>query len=487
MLIIRFLIVAAAVAMPTMQARGEMLGRVSSESQSFQLQEGFLGAIMPSSPTFNEQYGSPAPGGGMMGLSASMTKDVYIIPSITLSGTYDNNVYNAPKTPGLKREDYITTLAPQLQVQRLGSLVKLNFGIGATASHYAVNQGLSYVGSNATTTLNVTQLARQWIPNIKSLQVTDSFSFSPIPPSFLTGDTQVSQALDTSGTPSVADQYTRGLQAFRVNTYTNMAGINGVYPVTSLVDFRGSYTYSIIKFGTPFVAGSGGDFLNSTNHNISAGPTMQITTRDAISLSGVFQQTDYGQNGYHSFGGTLGWSSQLGSQLRSNIMAGATSTQTQSTNGTVAAAQSDVNYIGGASLIYTRGATVASLNYSAGVFPSYFVQTGPLLSNVVSVTVWHRATSQLSFSVSANYSHNAPLNSSSGSVPTGTSLAFQSVSGSAGISYLINKNLAMSLSETFGWFKGAGQGAFGAAGGGGIGDEFTRNAITISLTTFGLY
>lgn len=488
MLINRFLIVAAVVAMPTIQARGEMLGGVPSESQSLQLQESFLGAILPSSPAFNEQYGSPSPGGGMMGFSASMATSGQggtawrFIPSITLSETYDSNVFYAPEIAGLQREDYVSTVAPQLAVQHLGSLVGVNFGIGASASHYAVNQGLSYVGFNTSTILDVTQLARQWIPRIKNLQVTETFSYSPFPPSFLSGDAQVSQAL-TPDAVSVSDQYIRGLQAFRVNTYTNMTGVSGVVPVSSAVEFRGAYTYSFIKFGTPFVPGSSGDFFPSTNHLATVGPTIQISAKDAISVNALYQRTDYVQESYSAPGASLGWSRQWNPQLRSNLLGGFQYSTVQSTGGGVTATQSDLVYVSQASLVYTRGPTIASFNYSAGVYPSYFVEAGPLLSHMVTMTVWHSLTSKLSFSASANYSKNDPLKGQ----PVGTDLSFQSVAGTVGLSYLVAKNLALSLTENYGWFKGAGPGAFGSVGGSGIGDEFTRNAITISLTTFGLY
>ena len=488
MQIIRFLIVAAALATLPMEARGEMLGQVSSESQFHQLQESFLGAILRSSPAFNEQYGAPAPGGGMMGFGASMATGssggtaIRVIPSITLSETYDGNVFYAPKIPGLKREDYVTTAAPQLQVQRLGSLVGLNFGIGASASHYAVNQGLSYVGFNTSTILDVTQLARHWVPGLKNLQVTESFSYSPMPPSFLSGDANISQALSPD-LSSISDQYVRGLQAFRVNTYTNMTGVSGVVPVSSSVDFRGAYTYSFIKFGTPFVPGSSGDFFPSTNHLATVGPTIQISAKDSINLNAMYQRTDYAQESYSAPGASLGWNRQWNPQFRSSILGGLQYAQVESSGGGVTATQSDLAYTSQVSLVYTSGPTIASLNYSAGVYPSYFVEAGPLLSNMVTLTVWHRLSSQLSFSASVNYSKNDPLKGQ----PVGTDLSFESISSSIGFSYLLNRNMALSLSESFGYFKGAGPGAFGSSGGSGIGDEFTRNAVTISLTAFGLY
>ena len=486
MQIIRFLIVVAILATLPMQARWKMLDQVSSESQPLQLQDGFLGAVLPSSPVFSEQYGSPSPGGGMMAFGASGGqggKPLRFIPSITFSETYDSNVFYAPKIAGLKREDYVSTVAPQLQVQRMGSLVAINFGIGASAQYYAVHQDLATVAFNTTTTLNVTQLVHQWAPSIKNLQVTETFTYTPVPPSFLSGDTQVSQALSPEA-QSISDQYSRGLQAFRINTYTNMTGVSGGVSVSPTVDLRAAYSYSFMKFGTPFVAGTSGDFHPSTSHMAMAGPTIQMTAQDAINVNAMYQRTDYGLGNFTTPGVSVGWSRPWSSQLRSNILGGVQYSQVQSNEGGVASKQSDASYVSQVTLVYTEGATsIYSLNYSAGVYPSYFVQAGPLLSNLVSLTVWHRLTSQLSVSASVNYSKNDTLKSTTG----GNSLSFESIGSTVGLSYLVARNLALSLTETFGYFKGAGPGAFGSLGGGGSGDELTRNAITISITSFGLY
>lgn len=491
MQIIRFLTVTAIVATTIVQARGEMLGQVPADSQHLQLSNGFLGAVLPSSLSFSEQYGSPSPGGGMMGFAATTPTggqggaSVRYIPSITVSEMYDSNVFYAPKTPGLQREDFVTTVAPNLLIQRMGTLVGINFGVGAIASHYAVNSGLSYVGYNTNATIDVTQLARQLGSRVKSLQLMETFSFSPYPPSFLSGDQSLSRALDPdASTISVADQYIRGLQAFRVNTYTNMTSASGVYPVTAAVDFRAAYTYSFIRFGTPFVPGSSGDFFPSTNHLANAGPTITITSQDAISFNAIYQRTDYGQETFQAPGGSVGWSRQWNPQLRSMIMGGAQYIQVESNANGVKASQTDIGYMAQANLVYTRGSTIASFNYSAGVFPSYFVQSGPLLSNLVTVSVWHSLSTKLSVSASVNYSKNDPIKPAPG---TGSELKFESVGSSVGFSYLIARNLALSLTETFGYFKGAGPGAFGSLGGGGIGDEFTRNAVMLSITAFGLY
>lgn len=490
MRIIRVLIVMAVAAATALQAKAEMVGQVPVEVQQAQFPSSFLGAVLPASLTFNEQYGMPAPGGGMMGFAATIPSggqggsSVRYIPSITVSETYDSNVFYAPKVPGLKREDYVTSVAPNLLIQRMGTLVGVNFGVGALAQHYVVNSGLSYVGSYVNGTLDVTQLARQMGTRFKNLQITETFSYSPYPPSFLSGDSNLSQALDPNASTSIADQYIRGLQAFRINTYTNMTGVSGVYPVSSNVDMRGAYTYSFIRFGTPFVPGSSGDFFPSTSHQATLGPTINVTSQDAIFLNAIYQRTEYSVESYSAPGATVGWSRTWNPQLRSMIMGGAQFIQVESNANGFNNRQDDIGYIAQASLVYTRGPTIASLNYSAGVFPSYFVQAGPLLSNLVTLSVWHRLTNQLAVTASVNYSKNDPINPAPG---VGQELKFESVGSSVGLSYMLTRNVAMSLTETFGYFKGAGPGAFGSLGGSGIGDEFTRNAVTLSITAFGLY
>jgi len=39
----------------------------------------------------------------------------HVIPSIMVGERYDSNVFYAPKTPGLNREDFVTTTVPQVR------------------------------------------------------------------------------------------------------------------------------------------------------------------------------------------------------------------------------------------------------------------------------------------------------------------------------------------------------------------------------------
>ena len=46
-----------------------------------------------------------------------------VIPTVTVAERYDSNVYFVPKTRGLDRSDYVTTVAPQIRGLYAGSLV----------------------------------------------------------------------------------------------------------------------------------------------------------------------------------------------------------------------------------------------------------------------------------------------------------------------------------------------------------------------------
>ena len=88
--------------------------------------------------------------GGATDPGARQIKEGFrIIPTIMVGERYDSNVFFRPPTPGLDREDYVTTASPQIRGLYAGSLISVNAVGGATGEYYAKNTGLNYIGDNA--------------------------------------------------------------------------------------------------------------------------------------------------------------------------------------------------------------------------------------------------------------------------------------------------------------------------------------------------
>ena len=122
--------------------------------------------------------------GGAADPGAIQIQDGYrIIPSIAAAERYDSNVYFAPKTPGLNRGDYVSTLAPQIRGLYAGNLFKVNAMAAGVGEYYVNNPGLNYIGTNATAAIDASGLVNQWWKG-SHLIVSDSFFYSPQPPSF---------------------------------------------------------------------------------------------------------------------------------------------------------------------------------------------------------------------------------------------------------------------------------------------------------------
>ena len=99
---------------------------------------------------------------GLMGGVASA--QTVFIPTLTVSETYDSNVFDTPKStlpPGSKPEDYITTVTPMINVAHTGSLIRGNLSVGALLSRYIENTDLNYTGYNAAGRLDLSQLANK--------------------------------------------------------------------------------------------------------------------------------------------------------------------------------------------------------------------------------------------------------------------------------------------------------------------------------------
>ena len=151
----------------------------------------------------------------------------------------------------------------------------------------------------------------------------------------------------------------------------------------------------------------------------------------------------------------MGWTRAVTPTLQAKVTTGMT----------VIEPSERVQYQGAASVEGKFQNTAASLSYSRGVYPSFFLSGLPLLSQVVTATVSHRLTALLTVTASGNYAKNESV-----STPH---LAFESYGVTVGLNYKVSRILNTALSYTSSQYK---QQFMGQSA------RFDRNMVMVLLT-----
>jgi putative beta-barrel porin BBP2 len=371
------------------------------------------------------------------GLNISCESWVYaetkIIPSISISERYDTNVFFAPREfvpSGTKLWDFVTTAAPQVQVLNKNQQADTSISAGVGGNAFINNPDLAFISTNLDATSKLDGWIGRLIPGAKLL-VTESFRYTPEPPAFLTGGKP----------PPTADPFTRGLQGFRANTFSNIASAQGAYALSRTVSIRADYSYSLFRAGTFFVQSTGGGptFFDTNIQRWSAGPSIRLTRGDTLSLK--YQDTQMDQSGA---GTNLGFTTRA--VLAEYVIKTPDWTATMSGGATLLEQGNDLFASGGLVLAWNYDhSTKLQLTGSRDIAPAFFGTGGALISNTVSVGVERRLSKVLSIAGNANYAYSetAPVK-----VQT-----FESYAGSVLLKYLVTRTLSTSLSYTYSHFS----------------------------------
>jgi len=390
------------------------------------------------------QYGGGGETGGQRGALAPVKEkptagpQTNLIPSISLQERYDSNVYFIP---GRRLEDYVTTIAPQLQVDHKNPLVDATVIGGATAEIFVKNPGLNYVAGNGSMDLNLSGLTNELVRGL-GLHLSDSIRYTPQPPAFAapTGGSQVPEA------------FVIGIQAQRANSFSNAGRAEGSYAISPILSLTSTYRDQRIRFGRiQSPEGGGGlpaaSFISTNFQTVTSGPVLKASPVDTLTLSHQYQKGTFTRqgitSGFSTQGVIAGWTRLLTPTLTASVTGGVT----------VFDRTSNVQYLGSASLSWKGEATDLQVSYSRAVMPSFFIASTPLLSQIVNVTASRRLTEALSLSINGNYAHSE-------SVPDSSLLQFDSYAVTPGMSYQISRMLTANLSYSHTMFdrKFGGQG-----------------------------
>ena len=401
-----------------------------------------------------------------------------IVPSISASETYDSNVFYTPKTllgPDQKPEDFVTTVTPQINFARAGSLMRAGLSVGASIAKYLHNPDLDYTGVNAAGTLDFKSAASKLSQRITTLTVNGIYQFTPSMSGF---SASTGGGLGTGFGGTQVGALNSGLVTNRVSMNTYNLGVTGGYQLTRVTTLLANYTYTKVSFGKQS-GGVDNQLFDTTGHQGTTTISTQISARDTVgataTMSHYIQEQASGSSGQGSFttiAETLNWarlwtqklstslggggiltlpigSSIPGQSIKSQFAPTATATMTYSSfsEGLRAAGSSVSPFDGLPSLagmlnpggINAAGGYTAAMSYNFSIFPSYAFGSGPIKTHVVGVNASAGLTSKLTAQVGANYSHGTT------SFPTST---FDTVGLTAGARYLIGPVLA---SLTYDW------------------------------------
>lgn len=400
------------------------------------------------------------------------------IPSLSVSETYDSNVFSTPKTllgPEFKPEDFFTTLTPQINMAHAGPLLNGSLSLGANVTRYVNNPSLDYTGYNAAGQLDLKRWANNFSQRISALSVRGAYQFTPTMSGFgasTTGGLGVGYGATSIGSPLET-----GLVTNRVSMHNINLGIAGGYNLTRTTALTTSYNFTKVTFGDQS-GGINNALFDTQAHIVTTGLNTRVTPTDTVGTTATMsaylqgQANGSGSGTFTTISGMLTWSKLWSQKLTSSIAAGGIFTLPiestvpgQSTKLTVAptgiATLSYSSFSEGlraagyspgpfdnlprlaGSLspggVIAPGAYTTAMSYAASVYPSYGFGAGPMQTHVVGINTGAGITSKLTGRAGLNYSHGSTSSPSS---------TFDTLGVTAGASYLLGPVL---MNLTYNW------------------------------------
>ncbi len=374
-----------------------------------------------------------------------------VVPSVTVSETYDSNVLNVA---GQQKDDYVTRITPQVTAELKARLMSGTLQAGLTGGFYVNNPNLDYVGANGGLNLNLDNVANRVVPRL-TIQLSDFVTYTPQPPAFLNPEARAA---------GQSDIFARGIQVARADSIQNTSAITGSYPLLPRINLNARYSYSFVKFFNKFATPDAGTFVDTTSQSANVGVKTAVTRQDDLNVSYTYSLSSFGQGtggvgSFTSHAGTLTWAHRFTRTLSGTLAGGATAAVPDS-------GATSLNYTGSASLTWVQGKTPVSLNFSRAITPSYSVAGTALLSDTVSVSAGYPLTPRLAVSGNANYGQNS-------SSLSDVSLSSYSVGGTFGLSYVLLPGINANLTYNYNHFKQDFQGAI---------SDFDRHVATLAIS-----
>ena len=171
-----------------------------------------------------------------------------IIPSLTVSEKYDSNIFFSPKSllsPGSKPEDFITTVAPQINLSHAGSLGRGSIIGSGLVTKYLNNPSRDFTGYSTSGLLDLTEAAHQVSQRISFLNVRGTYRSIPS----TTGFGAAGGGLGTGFGSTSEGVLETGQVTIRASRQLYNLIVSGGYQLTGLTSLQARYNYSQLSFG----------------------------------------------------------------------------------------------------------------------------------------------------------------------------------------------------------------------------------------------
>lgn len=335
--------------------------------------------------------------------TASGTGSFEVVPSLCVSERYDTNIFYRPPTPGLDRADFVTDVNPMLRINHNGNYASGFLNVGGFSETYVNNSSLNYLGTNDSLFLFLDDSIKRLFPNAR-LRVSDTFSYTPLPPGF------INPAAGTSpeAPGNIQNSYTQGFLGARTNNLINNGTVSTSYAVTALTSLNASYNYAIIRFGSS-PSTQGLLLSNSTAQSGTVGGTTQISGLDMLNVRYVHTQVDLTPSSpststsssfFITDTATIGWSRTLTSNLSAEVGGGG-----------ILISPGITTYAANAALIVKGLNNSATISYARSAFPNLVgvggTTGGILIGDVFSLSAIQKLDRQWQLAETASYAHTS--------------------------------------------------------------------------------
>ena len=225
---------------------------------------------------------------------ASGTGSFEVIPSLCVAERYDSNVFFRPATPGLQRDDFVTTVNPRIRVNHSGEYASGVLNLGGFSETYARNSNLDYLGTRDSLFLNLDNSIKRLFPHA-SLRIMDTFSYTQLPPALVNpiagrSPTDPNIIVDPN-IPNSDEVFAQGLQFERRYNLMNTGTVMTSYATTDLTSLNASYSYSILRFkGAPTTQGL--SLLDATTQTGALWGTARLSDLDTVNVRYSQSQTE---------------------------------------------------------------------------------------------------------------------------------------------------------------------------------------------------
>ncbi len=383
-----------------------------------------------------------------------------VVPSICVAERYDSNVYFRPATPGLQREDFVTTVNPRFRVNHNGEYASAVLNLSGFNETYANNSNLNFFGTRDSLLINLDNSIKRWFPRA-GLRVSDTFSISQLPPALgsiaagaTPGDLNIQQ---DPNLPNSEDIFSQGLLFERRRSLINTGTVMASYDTTATTSLNASYTYSLLRFqGSPTTQGL--SLFNTTSQTGTAGGTARLSDLDTMNIRYAHTETDFMRGTTSSFfkfdSATIGWSRLLTPNLSAQVGGGGVLISTGLTT-----------YLANAALMMNLPNSNATLSYARSVVPNFVGAGEPLISDRVSLSSSQMVARQWQLAESVSYVHTSRAGGNNG-------LTFDALNAGGDIRYWITSIWATSLSYNYTKFTRES---------GSVNTDFDRHVIMLSV------